>query len=199
MKKASLFLVIILLAGAKPAGAQRNYLQVFAIGIPFQSGAGIGNIGFERINKNQTGAWQANFHAGGGTLATDVGTPLRIWVSGDKLFSLTKKTPWIKATVFSVFLEAGSRSREGAMRHPENGQLLNTEKAFELCPGIAIGQHLKLGKRSHLQLLAGPKLIAAFHADEYLETATGNRYVQHSNSLKGGYRILINFCFPLGK
>ncbi|MBL7731879.1 MAG: hypothetical protein JNM88_11930 [Chitinophagaceae bacterium] len=199
MNKTSLILFIVLFAGLKPAQAQRNYLQVFAIGIPFQSGAGIGNIGFERINKNQTGAWQANFHIGGGTLATDIGTPLRIWVSGDKLFSLNKKTPWIKATVFSVFIETGSRTRKGADLTPENGQLLNTEKAVELCPGIAIGQHLKLGKRSHLQLLAGPKLIAAFHADEYFETASGNRYVQRSSSIRGGYRILINFCFPLGK
>lgn len=199
MKKASLFLVILLLAAVGPVQAQRNYLQVFAIGLPFQSGAGIGNIGFEHINKNENGAWQANFHAGGGTIATDAGTPLRIWVSGDRLFSLNKKAPWINATVFSVFLEAGTRSRKGMMADLENGKLLRKEKSFELCPGISIGQHIKLGKRSHLQLLAGPKLIVGFNADEYRETATGNLYINRSHSLKGGYRILINLCFPLGK
>ena len=50
------------------ADAQRNYIQVFAIGVPFQSGAGIGNIGFEHLNKNRNGSWQFGLNGAIGTL-----------------------------------------------------------------------------------------------------------------------------------
>jgi hypothetical protein len=194
-----IILLIACLLTASRSAAQRNYIQAFAIGVPFQSGAGIGNIGFEHLNKERNSSWQFAFNAAGGSLATDVAVPHRIWGTIDKMITLNKKTVFTNAPFLSFFLEVGKRRLSGGRLFPENGSILQSTDAFEINPGIGIGRNFSLGKKWHMQILAAPKLIFSFRKDQYFETASGTLFYNKYNEVSGGYRILFNFCYPLGK
>lgn len=199
IKRELIILVSLCLLCLPRADAQRNYLQVFAIGVPFQSGAGIGNIGFEHLNKERNGSWQFAFNAAGGSLGNDAGDPHRIWFTIDKIIQLNKKMAFTNAPFVSFFIEAGKRRVSGERLYGEVGDYLQSTVSFEINPGVGIGRNFRLGKKIHLQLLAGPKAIIAFAKDEVLETASNEVFFTRHTELSAGYRVLINFCFPIGK
>jgi hypothetical protein len=178
--------------------SQQNYIQGFAIGLPFAYGAGIGNIGFEHLNKSQTGSWQFTLNLSGGTLALDARIPVRKWITIDKIYLFNKKTDFRKAPFFSIFIEAGTRNESGGRLSEENGYLLKSTSSFELCPGLGVGKNFSIGKKWRFQVLAAPKLIVGFRKDHYKETP-GNATFTHSyNEAIAGGRIMFNFCYPLG-
>ena len=51
------------------AAAQQNRIKAGVLGVPlFQSGFGMGNIGFERLNKQFNSSWQIHFCVAGGSM-----------------------------------------------------------------------------------------------------------------------------------
>jgi hypothetical protein len=200
MKKMLIVLIACFLISIQKGNTQRNYIQGFAIGLPFQSGAGFGNIGFERLNKTRTSAWQFDLNFAVGTLTTDVRVPHRFWLSADKIYLFNKQAKFQNATFFTLFTEVGTRNLTGGrILLAQNGLIFQKTKSFEINPGVGLGKNFSLGRKWHLQAIAAPKLIMAFKKDEYFEEASGKIFKDHYTEINAGYRILFNFCYRLGK
>lgn len=200
MKSLPIAIIVSCLLITIKGNSQQNYLKVFAIGVPFQSGAGIGNIGFEHLNKNSTGAWQFDLNMAAGTFTTDVSVPHRVWLSADKIFLFNKQAKYQNAVFYTFFTEAGTRNLAGGrVLYAQNGSIFQKTKSFEINPGAGLGKNFPIGKRCHFQAIAGPKIIFAFRKDQYYETASGKYFYDRYTKISAGYRILLNFCFRLGK
>jgi hypothetical protein len=144
MKRSSC-LILIILAGSSLT-AQQNRMKLGFIGFPSVSGFGIGDIGYERLNKKFNASWQLHFSASGGAIATDVGTETRKWGTVEKTFyrkTISKRVTWS----YSFFAETGSREKSpGDILNTPDKILINT-KWFEINPGASLGIQFRLGKK----------------------------------------------------
>ena len=199
IKNKILAIIVFFCLFAQQGKSQTNFIQGFVIGLPFQSGAGIGNVGFEHHNIIKKKGWQIGLNAAAGTLTTDVGVPKRIWLTFDNIWFLSKQGLLSNSAFLSFFMEAGKRTISAGRVFPENGSIFQRTFSSEINPGIGVGKNFRLGKKSHFQLLAGPKMIIGFMKDEYKETASNLTFKNSYTKVSAGYRVLFNFCFPIGK
>ena len=199
IKKTSILIITFFFFVSIKGKSQKNFLQGIVFGLPFQSGAGMGNISFEHHNILKKKGWQIGLNVAGGTLTTDIGVPKRIWLTFDNIWFISKQGLLSNSAFISLFMEAGKRTVSGGRVFPENGSILNRIISYEINPGIGIGKNFRLGKKAHFQLLAGPKMIIGFMNNEYKETASNLIFKKSYTKASAGYRVLLNFCFPLGR
>jgi len=197
IKKLLFVSIAFLSLGMQSGFTQKNYIKGFIIGFPSQSGAGMGNLAFERLDKNKNTSWQLSLNFAIGTFATDIGVPNRKWVAIDRNYYFTKENGFRNAVFVSAFLEAGSRRISAGKPSNFNDSILNRRHAVELNPGIGLGRNFSLGKKLFFQLYAAPKAIIAFHKDKYYSKRNSSYFYDKYSDLKAGYRVMINLCFPL--
>ncbi len=198
MTRQLLIISIVLLNVSLQKGySQKNYIKGFIIGVPSQSGAGMGNLAFERLDKNKNTSWQFSLNFAIGTFATDIGVPNRKWITIDRNCYFIKENDFRNAVFVSAFLEAGTRKISAGKPSNFNDSILNSRHAFELNPGIGLGRNFSLGKKLFFQLFAAPKAIIGFHKDKYYSKRNSSYFYDKYSDLKAGYRIMINLCFPL--
>lgn len=198
MTRQVLIISIVLLSVSLQKGySQKNYIKGFIVGFPSQSGAGMGNLAFERLDKNKNTSWQLSLNFAIGTFATDIGVPNRKWVAIDRNYYFTKENNFRNAVFVSAFLEAGTRTITGGRPVLFNDSILKRRCDFELNPGIGLGRNFSLGKKLFFQLYAAPKAIIAFHKDKYYNKRNSSYFYDKYSGLKAGYRVMINLCFPL--
>ena len=195
MKAASYFFIIIFCLSIQKGYAQKNYIKGFVIGLPFQSGAGIANAGFEHFTKAEKTSWQFSINFAGGELGVDAGSTIREWITIDRSYYISTKN---NGTFFySWFVETGSRKRQPGYIKSYSDSILNQRRAFEINPGIGAGRNFPLGKKWLLQVFAAPKAIIALHNDKYYNISSKTYFYMKYNDLSAGYRFLINFCYQL--
>jgi hypothetical protein len=189
--------VLLLFTGVETI-AQKKILLAGVWGVPmFQSGFGIGQLGFEYQQKNEHNAWQFSLGMSGGSIASDVGTTRRKWITVDRIITFSKKKFSESPLFFTVFIEGGSRKRSPGHIHIAGDSIINEYRAAEFNPGIGIGKHVQIGKKIRMQFLAAPKAIFAFHHDKYYNALTKSYFTDSYNDLKIGYRLAANFCIRL--
>lgn len=202
MKTPALILAItMLLAAGQQCRAQQKYLLASVWGVPmFQSGFGIGHLGFEYQQKNNKSAWQLSFGMAGGSIASDVDITRRKWITFDRIMTLGNKTFSEKPLFLTFFIEGGKRTASGAHRDFLKDTLINQYRAAEINPGVGIGKYVQIGKKIRMQLVAAPKLIFAFRNDQYMVRNTNNTvsyFNDRFNELRFGYRLAANFMIRL--
>ncbi len=174
--------------------AQQNRIKLGFIGFPSQSGFGIGDIGFERLNKELNSSWQLHFSASGGAIASDVGTETRKWGTIEKTFyrkTIAKKITWS----YSFFTEAGSRDKSPGHVPYIPEKILKKTKLFEINPGASLGIQLLLGKKWGIETQAGPKLIFAKGIKYYRNSTANQIYSESFHDIKAGYRLIGGFTY----
>ena len=149
--------ILIIFTGSSLA-AQQNRIKLGFIGFPSVSGFGLGDIGYERLNKKLNASWQLHFSASGGAVATDIGTETRKWVTIEKTFyrkSISKRITWS----YSFFGETGSREKSTGKVFNTPEKILIKTKWFEINPGTSLGIQFRLGKKLGIETQVGPKLF----------------------------------------
>lgn len=178
--------------------AQEKVIVASVWGVPFfQSGFGIGHIGFEYRQKNEHKAWQFSFGMSGGSVASDVGVTKRQWVSVDRIITLGGKKFSESPLFLTLFVEGGSRTKSPGYRDFQPDSVLQQYRATEFNPGIGIGKYVQIGKKIRMQLVAAPKAIFGFHKDKYFNTVNRYYFTDKYNDLRLGYRLTANFCIRL--
>jgi len=175
--------------------SQQNKIKGGVLGIPgFQSGFATGNIGYERLNKNQTASWQIHYNLASGSIASDAGDTKRKWVTVEKTFYLKGKHE--SSFLYSFFIESGTRTKFPGFIHPSPDSIPRYTRSFELCPGIAAGLHYNFSRHFGLQVLSGPKIIFSKPHTFFYSTATGKNFTADGgNEIKTGYRFMLNLCY----
>ena len=156
----------------------------------------LGNIGFERLNKNKTSSFQIQYSIAGGSVATDVGDTKRKWFTVERTIYVKSKQP--TNFVYSFFIELGSRTKFPGNIEPRSDSVPRYTKSFEICPGVAVGFHHKFDTHWAIGLLTGPKLIFTNRQTKYYNTVTRNEFiVKAGNSITTGVRFTpyISFQF----
>jgi hypothetical protein len=174
--------------------AQQNRINLGFIGFPSVSGFGIGDIGYERLNKELTASWQFHFSASGGAVATDVGTETRKWGTIEKTFyrkTIAKRISWS----YSFFAEAGSRDKSPGHIYNTPEKILIKTKVFEINPGASLGIQFRFGKRWGIETQAGPKLIFANGKKYYRNSTINQNFSEAVNNIKAGYRLIGGFTY----
>ena len=142
--RSNCFILILLISSS--LSAQQNRIKLGFMGFPSQSGFGIGDIGYERLNGKLNASWQLHFSASGGSIATDIGTETRKWVTIEKTFyrhTIAKRITWS----YSFFTEAGSREKSPGYVSYIPEKILKKTKWIEINPGASLGIQLLLGKK----------------------------------------------------
>lgn len=174
--------------------AQQNRIKLGFIGFPSQSGFGIGDIGYERLNKKLNASWQLHFSASGGAIASDVGTETRKWGTIEKTFyrkTIAKKITWS----YSFFTEAGSREKSPGRVFDVPEKILKKTNLFEINPGASFGIQLLLGKKWGIETQVGPKLIFAKGKKYYRNSTINQTYSESIYDIKAGYRLIGGFTY----
>jgi len=198
LKKYFIIIVaLICIISSKYCYSQKKYLIGSFWGFPSAGGFGYGNLGFEYQQKNYNNAWQISINVSAGAIATDVGNTNRKWFTVDKLKSIKSSFSDKNSFFYSLFFEIGSRKTSGGWWRSFSDTMLNRIDAFEINPGIGLGTNIKLFKKIHLQLIAAPKAIFAFHKDKYQDLLNKNYFYKKYADFNIGYRIAANFCFQL--
>jgi hypothetical protein len=190
MKKVAIILLLVLIV--KNSFAQQNKIKFGFIGFPSQSGFGIGNLGYERMNKALNNSWQFHINGSGGAIATDVGTETRKWVTIERTFykkSISKAITWS----YSFFTETGNRVKENGDRVDDLSKIFDKRKLFEINPGASLGIQIHIGKKWGIETQAGPKLIFANGKEYYINgliSSSNNTFTENVSYTKAGYRFM---------
>ena len=177
------------------AAAQQNRIKAGVLVVPlFQSGFGMGNIGFERLNKQFNSSWQIHFCVAGGSIASDAETNNRKWVTVEKTYYLKSKKE--KAHFFySFFAETGNRITLPGHSYFKPDSIINKTKSFEINPGVSLGWQLKIKKRWGIEMLAGPKIIFASKEKQYYNSLNNQHYTVSGNHIKAGFRFMTSLYY----
>jgi hypothetical protein len=185
---------ILIIFTCSSLAAQQNRIKLGFIGFPSVSGFGIGDIGFERLNKNLNASWQLHFSASGGAVATDVGTETRKWGTIEKTFyrnTISKRITWS----YSFFTETGSREKSpGKVLNSPEKILLKT-KWFEINPGACLGIQFRIGKKLGIETQAGPKFIFATGKEYYRNSVINQTFSESLNNNRPGFRFIGGFTY----
>ena len=175
--------------------AQQNRIKLGIAGVPiFQSGFGIGNIGYERLRKDMKASWQLLYSIAGGSPATDAAISNRKWLTVERLWyfkTINKKVGYY----YSVFSEAGSRTTKPGHAHYPDTAWLKETKVTEINPGVSLGILLKLGKRINLETAAGPKLMFQSGKEYYRNFRDNKDFTEPYKDTKFGLRFLFSFSY----
>ena len=189
-----IFFCAALLLFAHSTYAQLNRIKAGIIGLPFESGFGIGNIGFERMNKAGTSSFQIQYSIAGGSIATDVGDTKRKWFTAEKTFYVKSKQPVNFA--YSIFVELGNRTKYPGNIAPPRDSIPQYTRSFEICPGLAAGFHYNFNKHLGIGLLTGPKLIFTNKKTNYYNGLSNKEFiVEEGKSVTTGLRFTPYICF----
>jgi hypothetical protein len=174
--------------------AQQNKVKLGFIGFPTVSGFGIGNIGYERMQNDQKKSWQILFSISGGSIATDVETHYRKWITVDRMFYFNTIHHKLKY-YFSLFSELGTRkSKPGLIRFADTA-ILEEKKAIEFNPGGALGLSYSIGRKFNLESAVGPKVLFQ-NGKEYYYNSREKKYYNKSYSNIGfGIRFLFTLSY----
>ncbi len=192
MKKNTFLILTILISSAMMA--QQNRIKLGFIGFPSQSGFGIGNIGYERLDKSQKRSWQILYSMSGGSVGVDAEAYKRKWVTVERLFyfpTVSKKLTYY----YSLFLETGERTSEPGHIVIYDTSRYEGIRSFELSPGAAIGFKFNFSKRLALETAAGPKLIWLKGKEEYYNRRDNIHYNTPYNETRVGFRFLFSFSW----
>ena len=192
-----LWLIIIIIVFPKNALSQKKFLLGSFWGFPSASGFGYGNLGIEFQPKKNKTTWQFSFNMAVGTLATDIGTPNRKWITADRINPLFNSSAVKNPLFYTLFIEIGDRKISGGWWKPFNDTALYKQHAFEVNPGIGLGKNFKLFKKLYFQLIAAPKTIFAFHKDKYNDIGNRNYFYKKYSDINIGFRLAANFCYRL--
>jgi len=192
-----IIITLVFITTPKNCFPQRKFIVGSFWGFPSGGGFGYGNLGFEYQAKNNADAWQISINMSAGAIATDIGTTNRKWITVDKLRSFKKSFHEKYSFFYTFFIETGDRKVTGGMWRDFRDTILNKKKAFEINPGIGLGTNIRLFKKIHLQLIAAPKAIIAFHKDKYYDLLNKNYFEKKYTDSNIGFRIAANFCFRL--
>ncbi|MBM3416669.1 MAG: hypothetical protein FJY20_09525 [Bacteroidetes bacterium] len=188
MKKAPL--ILSLLVSSVMMG-QQNRIKFGFIGFPSQSGFGIGNIGYERLDQSQKKSWQILYSMSGGSVAVDAESYQRKWLTVERLFYFTAISK--KLTYFySLFLETGERTSEPGHIAIYDTSRYEGFRAFELSPGAALGLKFNFSKRLALETGAGPKLIWLKGKKEYYNRRDNIHFNTPYQETRPGFRFLFS-------
>ena len=174
--------------------SQQNRIKLGFIGFPTASGFGIGDFGYERLNKKLNSSWQIHFSASGGAVATDVGSEARKWGTIEKTFyrkTISKKITWS----YSFFTETGSREKSPGFIHNIPEKIFIKTKQFEINPGVSLGIHLRIGKKFGIETLTGPKIIFANGKNYYVNSIIKQNFSEPVRYTKAGFRFIGGFTY----
>ena len=176
------------------AHAQLYRIKAGVIGLPFEAGFGVGNVGFEKMNKAKTSSFQIHYSIAGGSIATDAGDTKRKWFTAEKTFYVKSKQRI--NFVYSIFVELGNRKKYPGNIEPPRDSIPQYTKSFEVCPGLAAGFHYDFTKHLGIGLLTGPKLIFTNKKTNYYNGLSNKEYiVEEGNSVTTGLRFTPYICF----
>jgi hypothetical protein len=187
-------LILIIFTGSSSLAAQQNRIKLGFIGFPSVSGFGIGDIGYERLNKKLNASWQLHFSASGGAVATDVGTETRKWGTIEKTFyrnTISKRITWS----YSFFAETGSREKSPGKGSNTPEKFLITTKWFEINPGASLGIQFRIGKKWGIETQAGPKFIFATGKEYYRNSVINQTFTESINNNRAGFRLVGGFTY----
>lgn len=175
--------------------AQQNKIKVGIAGLPmFQSGFGMGNVGYERLNKNLNTSWQILYAVAGGSPAADAAISTRKWLTIERLWyfkPVHKKISYY----YSFFSEAGIRkTKPGHAHYPDTAWLKET-KVSEINPGASLGIVIKLGRKICVESAAGPKLIFQSGKEYYRNYRDNYDFTEPYKDTKLGLRFLFSFSY----
>lgn len=175
--------------------AQQNRIKVGLFGIPtMQSGFGLTNIGFERIDKNMKASWQLLYSLSGGSPNTDWESTFRNWFTFERICYF-KTTSRKLGYYYSGYIEVGKRRiTPGYAHYPDTASLKET-KVTEINPGVSLGIFLKLGKRINLETAAGPKLMFQSGKEYYRNFRDNKDFTEPYKDTKFGLRFLFSFSY----
>jgi hypothetical protein len=179
---------------AHSAYAQLNRVKAGFLGYPSESAFAMGNIGFERLNKNKTSSLQIYYSIAGSSIPADAGDTKRKWFTAEKTFYIKSK----RSThfIYSFFIELGNRIKYPGFVHPSQDSIPQYTKSFELCPGAAAGFHHRFNKHWGIGLLTGPKLIFTNKQTNYYNGLSNKEFiVKEGNSVTAGLRFTPYICF----
>ncbi|MGQ0739644.1 MAG: hypothetical protein ACT4OJ_11330 [Bacteroidota bacterium] len=192
MKK-SIFLIWLLLISSVMT-AQQNRIKLGFIGFPSQSGFGIGNIGYERIDKSKKKSWQVLYSMSGGSVALDAETYKRKWLTVERLFyfsTISKKLTYF----YSLFLETGERTSDPGHIAIYDTSRYEGFRAFELSPGAALGLKFNFSKKLAMETGAGPKLVWLKGKKEYYNRRDNIHFSTPYKETRLGFRFLFSFSW----
>ena len=188
-------LSILFLFFSLPLVAQQNRIKLGIWGLPlFQSGFGIGSIGFERLNNKFNSSWQIYFAMSGGSIASDAESHKRKWVTAEKTYYL-KSNQKKNHFLFSLFCEAGSRIILPGHAYFEPDSILNKTNVFEINPGANFGFQYLFKKKFGFELAAGPKLIFSKGEYQYYNSLIRNKYSVSFDKIQPGFRLMGCFYY----
>ena len=198
MRSYTLFLKIIFFLTAflfvSKVQSQHNRLKAGYLGFPSESAFGMGNIGFERLNKNKTSSFQIHYNIAGGSVASDVGDTKRKWFTAEKTFYVKSNKP--THFLYSIFIELGNRTKYPGFIHPPQDSIPQYTRSFEICPGVAAGLHHNFSSHWGIGLLTGPKLIFTNKQTNYYNGVSKQEFiVKEGNSITTGLRFTPYICF----
>lgn len=193
----TLLICCIIIAGTKvQSQSQLNKIKAGILGVPgFQSGFATGNIGYERLNKDNTGSWQIHYNFSTGSVAADAGSTKRNWITVEKTYYIQKPVKYV--FMYSCFAEAGHRTKLAGFEHSPPDSIFKNTTSSEICPGIAIGFHRDLGKHWGIQAVCGPKMIIDTKKESLYYSSTNLTYfsVPEEKDIRTGLRFLLNICY----
>jgi hypothetical protein len=175
--------------------AQQNKIKPGIWGLPlFQSGFGIGSIGFERLNTKLSSSWQIHFAMSGGSFASDAALHKRKWVTAEKTYYIKSDQKKIHY-FYSLFCEAGSRIKLPGHAYFEPDSVLNKTKMFEISPGASLGFQYAIRKKWGFELTGGPKLIFSKGEYQYYNSLIRNKYAVSFDKIRPGFRLMGSFYY----
>lgn len=176
--------------------SQLNKIKAGILGVPgFQSGFATGNIGYERLNKDNTRSWQIHYNFSTGSVAADAGSTQRNWITIEKTFYIQKPVKYV--FLYSFFAEAGNRTKLAGFEHNPPDSIFKNTTSTEVCPGIAIGLHRDLGKHWGIQAVCGPKMIIDIKKESLYYSISSLNYfmVPEEKNIRAGMRFMLNICY----
>lgn len=174
--------------------AQQNRIKFGFLGFPAPSGFGIGNIGYERLNKQQNKSWQLLFSMSGGSIALDAESYKRKWLTIERLYyfsTVSKKLSYF----YTFFIETGERTSDPGHIPIYDTSRYDGFRSFELSPGTALGLKFNFSKKLALETGAGPKLIWLNGKEKYYNDRDNIHFTAPYKKTRIGYRFLFSFSW----
>ena len=190
--KTTFLILTILISSAMMA--QQNRIKLGFLGFPSQSGFGIGNIGYERLDKSQKRSWQILYSMSGGSVALDAETYKRKWITVERLFYFTTISKKL-AYYYTVFIETGERTSDPGHIAIYDTSRYEGFRAFELSPGAGMGLKFNFSKKLALETGAGPKLVWLKGTKEYYNHRDNIHFNTPYQETRLGFRFLFSFSW----
>ncbi|HUR66190.1 MAG TPA: hypothetical protein VMZ03_07545 [Chitinophagaceae bacterium] len=186
-------MIILLLMNAEMWG-QQNRVKLGFIGFPSQSGFGIGNIGYERLDRSKKRSWQLLYSMSGGSAAVDLETYKRKWITVERIVYFNTRNKKLDY-FYTLFLETGKRTSEPGYIAVYDTSRYDGLKAFELSPGVAGGLRFALSKRLGLETGGGPKFIWLNGEEQYYNRRDDIHFSKDYRKTKLGFRFMFSFSW----